>query len=408
MQNFLFNKRTIYFLVCLFICPVITESADRYQKIRFNMVREFIENEGVSNPRVLKSMRDTPRHMFVPTSQKKHAYEDGAFPIGSNQTISPPYIVAYMTEKIDPQPTDKVLEIGTGSGYQAAVLSPLVKDVYTIEIVEKLGRTAARTLKRLKYENVHTKIGDGYKGWAEHAPFDKIIVTCSPEKIPGPLIKQLKEGGIMLIPLGERYQQVFHLFKKKDGNLERTELISTFFVPMTGVSEENREVLPDPANPKIRNGNFELDENKDGRVDNWHYQRQVEMVSGNSDEGEHWLKFTNTEPGKLSQLLQCVPVDGRKISAIKLSLSVKHENTAKGSKNWEKPGLYLHYYSQYRNIVGENIIGSLKGSSDWYTIEKIILIPPKTREVIFRAGLNGGTGMLGVDNLQIKYRTRKR
>ncbi len=142
-----------------------------------------------------------------------------ALPIGDSQTISSPFIVALMTAALDPQPTDKVLEIGTGSGYQAAVLSPLVEHVYSIEIVEELGQTAKRTLSRLDYKNVSTRIGDGFLGWPNAAPFDKIIVTCSPESVPRPLIEQLREGGQMIIPVGERYQQTLYRMTKKDGEL---------------------------------------------------------------------------------------------------------------------------------------------------------------------------------------------
>src|SRR6266700_1372972 len=173
---------------------------------RNRMVDEEVIAAGVKDPRVIKSMRSTPRHEFVVQSQWPQAYFDMSLPIGEGQTISPPVIVAYMTEQLDPQPTDKVLEIGTGSGYQAAVLSPLVKDVYSIEIVEQLGKHAKLTLDRLKYTNVHTKIGDGYLGWPDQAPFDKIIVTCSPEKVPQALVDQLKEGGRMIVPVGEPYQ----------------------------------------------------------------------------------------------------------------------------------------------------------------------------------------------------------
>src|SRR5262249_14748693 len=161
---------------------------------------DYIEREGVTNPLVLASMRQVPRHEFVLTGYRKDAYFDTALPIGEKQTISPPYVVAYMTEVIDPRPQDRVLEIGTGSGYQAAVLANIVKEVYSIEIVESLGRSAAERLHRLKYNNVKTKVGDGYLGWPEHAPFDKIIVTCSPENVPKPLIDQLKEGGRLLVP----------------------------------------------------------------------------------------------------------------------------------------------------------------------------------------------------------------
>ncbi len=230
--------------------PMAFAQIDRMEVLRNEMVEEYIVKEGITNRRVIAAMRKVPRHEFVLPVMKAKAYWDGAWPIGHQQTISPPFIVAYMTETIDPQPTDRVLEIGTGSGYQAAVLGELAKEVYSIEIVEPLGKAAGVRLKNLGYENVFTKVGDGYLGWREHAPFDKIIVTCSPEKIPVPLVQQLKEGGKMIIPLGERYQQVFHLLEKKNGQLVQQKLIPTLFVPMTGVSEENRQVKPDPLNPK--------------------------------------------------------------------------------------------------------------------------------------------------------------
>ncbi|MEM9646442.1 MAG: protein-L-isoaspartate O-methyltransferase, partial [Planctomycetota bacterium] len=160
------------------------DSDDPYAIARERLVAERIATAGVSDPRVLKSVRTTPRHEFVPASQRMRAYFDMALPIGSSQTISSPFIVAMMTEAIEPEPTDKVLEIGTGSGYQAAILSPLVEKVYTIEIVEELGLQAARTIQRLGYENIEARIGDGFLGWPEAAPFDKIIVTCSPESVP--------------------------------------------------------------------------------------------------------------------------------------------------------------------------------------------------------------------------------
>ena len=186
--------------VLLFIASQI--HAQDYRIAREQMVVEEIEAAGVKDTRVLDSMRVTPRHEFVLTKWKGQAYFDAALPIGDRQTISPPYVVAYMTEQIDPQPSDKVLEIGTGSGYQAAVLSPLVGEVYTIEIVERLARRAEQTLQRLDYENIQVRSGDGYQGWPEAAPFDKIIVTCSPDGIPQPLVDQLEYGGSMIIPVG--------------------------------------------------------------------------------------------------------------------------------------------------------------------------------------------------------------
>ena len=220
------------------------------------MVDEEIVAAGVKNPRVIAAMRATPRHEFVPANllaQRllRHGPADrrGADDLAAVHR-------GLHDRAIDPQPKDKVLEIGTGSGYQAAVLSGLVQEVYTIEIVESLGKRAAKTLKRLKYENVHTKVGDGYLGWPEHAPFDKIIVTCSPEKVPQALVDQLKEGGRMVIPVGERYQQTLYLLKKTDGKMLRETLLPVIFVPMTGKAEESREVKPDPKNPAIAQRRF--------------------------------------------------------------------------------------------------------------------------------------------------------
>ena len=214
---------------------VNAQSEAEFAKRRKNMVEYAVRRAGVKDARVLKAMNDTPRHRFVPKAiRNTRSYLDAGVPIGESQTISSPFIVAYMTQELDPKPTDKVLEIGTGSGYQAAVLSPLVEEVYSIEIVESLGKTAAKVLKKLKYKNVFTKIGDGYLGWEEHAPFDKIIVTCSPENIPQPLVDQLKEGGTIVVPIGERHQQTLYLMEKQNGKMVRKALRPTLFVPMTG------------------------------------------------------------------------------------------------------------------------------------------------------------------------------
>jgi protein-L-isoaspartate(D-aspartate) O-methyltransferase len=183
---------------------------------------------------VLKAMATVPRHEFMPDSVRKYAYSDGAFPIGYDQTISRPFIVAFMTEQLDPKPTDRVLEIGTGSGYQAAVLSLLVAEVYTIEIVEPLAKRAGADLKRLGYNNVNVLAGDGYKGWPEHAPFDAIIVTCAPDQVPQPLVDQLKDGGRMIIPVGEAGDQQLYVLRKNGQKIERQAVLPVMFVPMTG------------------------------------------------------------------------------------------------------------------------------------------------------------------------------
>jgi protein-L-isoaspartate(D-aspartate) O-methyltransferase len=171
------------------------------EKAKLMVENELLPQGGLINSTVIDVMKRVPRHRFVPPLHQSIAFRDQAIAIGNAQTISPPYIVAYMTEQLDPQPGDKVLEIGTGSGYQAAVLSLLVDQVYSIEIVEPLGLRAEKTLQTLGMDNVHVKVGDGYKGWPEAAPFDSIIVTCSPESVPQPLIDQLREGGRMIIPI---------------------------------------------------------------------------------------------------------------------------------------------------------------------------------------------------------------
>lgn len=385
--------------------PCRAQTSDRFQQQRTEMVAEFIEAEGVTNSRVLSSMRTTPRHEFMPTALRTRAYTDAAWPIGYKQTISPPYVVAYMTETIDPQPDDRVLEIGTGSGYQAAVLSPLVKEVYTIEIVKPLGKLAAHRLKRLKYKNVFPKIGDGYKGWPEHAPFDKIIVTCSPEKVPEPLVQQLKEGGKLIVPLGERYEQVFYLFEKQNGKLERTQLIPTLFVPMTGVSEEKREVQPDAANPTTTNGSFELDTNNDSHPEGWHYLRQGSLVSENSPVGQQHICFQNEDAGRSAQALQGIAVDGRKVRFLGIKLWAKYENTERGLKLYQKPALIVHYYDNIRRPIGESVIGNWLGTEDWRQYKTSIRVPAKTREIVVRIGLLGATGTLCVDDIQIQSLT---
>jgi protein-L-isoaspartate(D-aspartate) O-methyltransferase len=189
---------------------------------------------GIQDERVLAAMRAVPRHEFVPTEVRAEAYADRPLPIGHGQTISQPFIVAFMTEQLRPQATDRVLEIGTGSGYQAAVLAGLVREVFTIEIVEPLARRAAADLHRLGYTNVHVKAGDGHQGWPEHAPFDAVIVTCAPDRVPAPLIQQLKDGGRMVIPVGpDGGVQELYVLEKLGGEVRRKAVLPVRFVPMT-------------------------------------------------------------------------------------------------------------------------------------------------------------------------------
>ena len=205
---------------------------------RARMVETQIVARGVRDARVLAAMRDVPRHLFVDPAMRDRAYEDHPLPIAGNQTISQPYIVALMTELLEVRPTDRVLEIGTGSGYQSAVLSKLAREVYTIEILPELARAAGETLRRLHYENVTVKEGDGYRGWPEHAPFDAVIVTAAPDRIPQPLLDQLAPGGRMVIPVGSFFQELKVLTKDKNGKISEKDILPVRFVPMTGEIEK--------------------------------------------------------------------------------------------------------------------------------------------------------------------------
>ena len=215
---------------------LVAGGTDPYAFPRRQMVAEQLVRPGrdITNARVLDVMGKVPRHEFVPERLRPDAYSDLPLPIGQGQTISQPYIVAFMTEQLEPQPADRVLEVGTGCGYQAAVLAELVARVDTIEIIEELAQRAAADLKRLGYTNVHVHAGDGYKGWAEGAPFDAIIVTCAPERVPQPLIDQLKDGGRIIIPVGPVWSQDLVLLRKRGGKLEQHAVLPVSFVPMTG------------------------------------------------------------------------------------------------------------------------------------------------------------------------------
>jgi len=219
-------------------CGQQTPTAVDFAAQRQRMVEQQLKLRGIKDERVLAAMAKVPREEFVPVESRSDAYEDGPLPIGYNQTISQPYIVAFMTEQLRPKATERVLEIGSGSGYQAAILAELVADVYTIEIVEPLAKIAEATLQRLGYRNVHVKVGDGYKGWPEEAQFDAIIVTCAPEKVPQSLTDQLKDGGRMVIPVGERFAQQLYLLEKKSGQLKESVTLPVRFVPMLRSTQE--------------------------------------------------------------------------------------------------------------------------------------------------------------------------
>jgi protein-L-isoaspartate(D-aspartate) O-methyltransferase len=229
-------------LCFLLLATVNTNGDDNgiYSEQRREMVENQLVPRGISDSRVIEAMLKIPRHEFLPDYLGDYAYSDGPLPIGMGQTVSQPYIVAYMTELLTLNKGDKVLEIGTGSGYQAAILAEIGCDVYTIEIVEILTLRAKKVLKSLGYKNIHFKVDDGYMGWEENAPYDAILVTAAPPEIPEPLTEQLKEGGKMVIPVGDYIQELILITKKKEG-LEEERVTPVRFVPMTGEAQKHHK-----------------------------------------------------------------------------------------------------------------------------------------------------------------------
>jgi protein-L-isoaspartate(D-aspartate) O-methyltransferase len=221
---------------CVFFisAALVLQAQDPYRAQRERMVHDQIESRGIKNAQVLRAMRETPRHLFVPPEARQFAYGDHPVPIGYGQTISQPYIVGFMTEVLDVRKEHRVLEIGTGSGYQAAILSPLAKEVHTLEIVPELAKSAAETLKRLGHANVFVREADGYRGWPEKAPFDRIILTAAPPELPQPLVDQLRPGGKLVAPVGSSVfgQEIIVVEKAADGKITKRSMLPVRFVPM--------------------------------------------------------------------------------------------------------------------------------------------------------------------------------
>jgi len=220
--------------------PVLPDETPAQTQARQRMIDRDLRTRGIQDRRVLEAMARVPRHRFVPTDQVPYAYEDRPLPIGHGQTISQPYIVALMTELARPTPESKALDIGTGSGYQAAILAELCKEVYSIEILDPLAQEAKKRLQELGYKNVTVRTGDGYQGWPEKAPFDLIIVAAAPDHVPQPLVDQLAPGGRLVIPVGRHWwnQELLVIEKQPDGTLRQRSVASVAFVPMTGKAQE--------------------------------------------------------------------------------------------------------------------------------------------------------------------------
>ncbi len=368
------------------------------------LVETELAAAGIKEPTVLAAMREVPRHEFVPADLRPYAYLDTTLPIGEGQTISPPFIVAWMTEQLEPQPTDRVLEIGTGSGYQAAVLSRLVKDVYTIEIHEPLAKRAEQALRRVGYGNVHTRCGDGFRGWPEAAPFDKIIVTCSPEKVPAPLAEQLREGGRMLIPVGESFQQNLCVLIKQHGKLTLAAKKPTYFVPMTGKAESFRsDGELGPLTP-LANGDFDQVV-EPGVPAAWYYVRQATLEPGGASGGQgQFIRFDNRVPGRRSHVLQSIGVDGRSVSQLTVRTWVKARDIEPTNKSDPRDGgkLYVSFFDADRQTVGEQIVGLWRGSFDWRRQSGVVKVPPTAMGATIAVGLFGATGELCCDDIEVR------
>lgn len=233
---FKISRGLLGLIIILILSPATNAQSDHFKRQRKQMVTKQLENRGIDDEKVLEAFMNVERHEFVLPEYRGAAYRDSPLPIEEGQTISQPYIVAYMTQALDLEKDDKVLEVGTGSGYQAAILAEIVDSVYTIEIFETLGKKARELFDELGYDNIYSKIGDGYLGWPEHAPFDAIIVTASPTHIPEPLKNQLAEGGRMIIPVGRDRVQELILLEKKRGKLKEKSVLPVRFVPL--ISEE--------------------------------------------------------------------------------------------------------------------------------------------------------------------------
>ncbi len=435
-----FTTISIFLLLTCIANAFADESSNTYivPEAQQMVLQILVPTKQLKNKDVLRAVMRVPRDQFVPKDLRSVAYQDFALPIGEAQTISPPFVVAYMTEQLDPKPTDKVLEIGTGSGYQAAILGLLVKEVYTIEIVRSLGMRAEALLKRLKYNNVHCKIGDGYKGWSEAAPFDKIIVTCSPEKVPQPLVDQLKDGGKILIPIGNRYQQYFYLLTKKDDKLEKETLIPAFFVPMTGEAESKREVQPDPKNPGIVGGEFEEFNEKANAPVGWYYTRNVSVrKEENAPQGEQVLVFNNilvaraqerknmesTEKLKsqgnfqqsvlsngqnyqelTSHTLQGFAIDGSNVRKLDISCYIRGNDLQSFGERRTMPVMSLTFFDKDRAAIGEQIIIAvpIKDFGWKYFERKDIIVPRRAKEGSIRIGILNGIGEIAFDDIKMQ------
>ncbi len=380
------------FAFCLLLCgSAAGQSKTNFDEARRRMVEDEIVGGGVTNKRVIQAMLATPRHEFVSHDQQKNAYYDMSIPIGEGQTISGPFVVAYMTQELDPQPSDKVLEIGTGSGYQAAVLSPLVKDVYTIEILQSLGKRADATLKRLKYGNVHVKIGDGYQGLARASAVrqdHRHLLAGESAGAAGRRTQRRRPHDCS----GRRALRAdalsVHQEKRQAG------------VGIAAPDAVRADDRPGRAGARSAAGsaasqNRQRELRRVGGAENepraWFYCREMKVSdAADAPDKQHYLVFTNDVPGRMSRALQGFAIDGSKVGQLEVSAMIRGHDIRPGQAVDELPEISLTFYDNNSGIIGRTFAGPFRGTFDWKRVTEKLKVPAKATKCIMHVGSVGG------------------
>lgn len=401
------KSRWSLILLCCSVFPSVAwaqPGLEAFKVAREKMVREELTAQGIKNDRVLRAMGQVPREQFLPLTKRKFAYLDMPIPIGEAQYMPPPLRTADLLEQIDPQPSDKVLVVGTGSGYGPGVLSRIVREVYAIEIVPELAREAAATFQRLKYSNITSKQGDGFAGWAEHAPYDKMLVECAPESVPPPLVEQLKEGGVLVIPVGEHFQQTLFKYRKQNGKLTVEQSRPTLFLPMIGKAKFLQTTDTAAQEPQILNPSFETEFEGDKNLPaNWYFVKQAQVIEyPTAPNGKRVLWFKNETPGHASIAIQGFACDGRKVKLLTITLNVKVKSVIRGQNLEQLPRLEIMYLNENNRAIHHDFIGPWFLTGDWTEQQARFQVPPQARAALIRIGLLGATGEAWFDNLRMK------
>lgn len=390
----------------LSVQPVAAQSGLReLLEARRRMVSEEIEAQGIENERLLEAMREVPREQFLPLPKRKLAYLNVVVTFGDGQVILPPLVTAHLIEQLNPQKNDKVLVIGAGSGYSTALLSRMCREVDAVEIDPAIAKTAEEVFARLKFTNIKMRVGDGFEGWKEHAPYQRIIVECSPENVPQPLVDQLAEGGVLLVPVGDEFDQTMHLCQKENGKLTTLSLWPTLLLPMKGKAEELRSQSATPRDPALLNGGFEelVPSTKDVPA-SWAYVRQGRAIADSScPEGSNSLSFINVTPGVAATALQAFPVDGKKISELAIACKIWGKEVRPGQNRQQLPRVEVRFFDEKRRLVGGDWMGGWNMTFDWVKKDHVFAVPRQAKFAVIRIGLGGAVGEIRFDDFKLEY-----